>query len=124
MQKNLFFFSFVVVFVACMLFASSTVHSAGIKERMAARLPTINALKKSGTVGENNLGFLAFRTGDTSKKAVVDQENHDRKIVYQAIGKKQGAKAKLVGQRRAKMIAQKGGTGQWFQKSDGSWYKK
>ena len=124
MQKNLFYFSFVVVFIACMLFVSSTVHSAGIKERMAARLPAINALKGNGTVGENNLGFLEFRTGNTAKKAIVDDENHDREIVYQAIGKKQGAPAKLVGQRRAKMIADSGSAGEWFQKPDGSWYKK
>lgn len=124
MQKNVFFFSFITVFVACMLFMSSSVHSASIKDRMAKRIPAITKLKDSGTIGENNLGFLSFRSADTSQQALVNAENQDRKIVYQAIGKKQGASAKLVGQRRARMIAKNGKKGHWFQKPDNSWYKK
>jgi uncharacterized protein len=97
--------------------------SASIKERMAARIPAINQLKDSGVVGENNKGYLEFRGAKKSEKMVAE-ENQDRGTVYTAIAKKQGASAELVGKRRATMIAEKGKAGQWFQKEDGSWYKK
>jgi uncharacterized protein YdbL (DUF1318 family) len=101
-----------------------TVQSASIKERMLARIPTINALKDKGTIGENNRGFLEFRTGDKSQQKLVSEENQDRKSVYAAIAKKQQVDITLVGQRRAKQIRDMGGKGHWFQKPDGSWYRK
>ena len=44
--------------------------------------------------------------GKNGKKAVVNSENTDRKLVYEAIAKKQGTTADLVGQRRALQIAE------------------
>ncbi len=106
------------------MFLTLSAHSAGIKDRMAARLPQITALKDKGIIGEDKGGYLAFRSGDKSQQAIVNDENKDRAQVYAAIGKQQGAAAKLVGERRAKMIRDNGQTGHWYQKPDGSWYKK
>ena len=75
-------------------------------------------------IGENNKGFLEFRGKKQPQKDVVNAENGDRKKIYQAIGKKQGASATLVGQRRAKAIASKSKAGHWLQKPNGGWYKK
>jgi len=116
--------SFVLVIISCFLLAASVAHSASIKERMAARIPEINALKDSGLIGENNKGFLEYRTADKPKKELIDAENKDRDIVYKAIAKSQGASPLLVSQSRAKMIAENGQSGRWYQKPDGSWYKK
>ena len=124
MRKNLFFSSFFFVWIACTLFMAASVHSAGIKERMAGRIPAINALKDQGAIGENNKGFLEYRTGSKPQPQLVADENKDRGIVYGAISKQQGAPAALVGERRANMIVQKGKTGHWFQKPDGTWYTK
>jgi len=124
MSRNLMLVSFLFVFIACSMFITITAHSAGIKERMADRLPRITALKDKGGIGEDNGGYLAFRGGDKSGQAVVNDENKDRTQVYTAIGKQQGAPAKLVGERRAKMIRDNGPAGHWYQKPDGSWYKK
>ena len=124
MHKNLFFSSFLLVFIACMMFIASTVHSADIKERMAARIPAIDAMKDQGIIGENSKGFLEYRTNSKPQQQLVNEENKDRALVYEAISQQQGAPAALVGQRRAKMIDENGQTGQWFQKPDGSWYKK
>lgn len=117
---------FLIIAVAFMTFLCTTltVQSASIKERMLARIPTINALKDKGTIGENNRGFLEFRTGDKSQQKLVSEENQDRKSVYAAIAKKQQVDITLVGQRRAKQIRDMGGKGHWFQKPDGSWYRK
>lgn len=107
-----------------MMFIASTVHSADIKERMAARIPAIDALKDQGIIGENNQGFLEYRTADKPQQQLVMEENKDRAMVYGAISQQQGAPVALVGERRAKMIVDNGQAGQWFQKPDGSWYKK
>jgi len=90
---------------------------------MAVRIPALTTLKNTGVIGENNKGYLEFRGTKQSAKLIQD-ENKDRVIVYKAIAKKQGVSPDLVGQRRAKMIADKGRTGQLFQKKDGTWYKK
>ncbi len=115
---------FILLLVTTFFLSVSVVQSASIKDRMAARIPTINALKNKGAIGENNKGFLEFRGGGKPQKDTVNAENKDRGKVYQAIGKKQGASATLVGQRRAKTIAAKSKSGHWLQKSNGSWYKK
>ncbi len=115
---------FILLLLATFFLSVSVVQSASIKEQMAARIPAINALKKEGAVGENNKGFLEFRGKKQPQKDLVNAENRDRKKVYQAIGKKQGASATLVGQRRAKTIAAKSKAGHWLQRSDGGWYKK
>jgi uncharacterized protein YdbL (DUF1318 family) len=113
----------ILLTLATLIFFVSPVCSASIKDRMAERLPAITQLKNSGVVGENNKGFLEFRQAKTSEQLVND-ENKDRTAVYNAIAQKQGVSAELVGKRRAKMIAEIGTAGQWFQKDDGSWYKK
>ena len=98
--------------------------SNAIKARMKARVPVINALKADGIIGENNGGYLEFIKNNTSKQDVVTSENQDRKKVYSAIAKQQGATADLVGKRRAKQIAQRAKPGQWIQDSSGNWYQK
>lgn len=117
------FFSFFAVLV-CLLLLTPAAQAASIKDRMKDRLPEINTLKDQGLVGENNRGFLEYRTGKKVKENLVASENSDRQTVYEAIGKSQGAPADLVGKRRAKMIAENGQAGHWYQKPDGSWYRK
>jgi hypothetical protein len=128
MRKNLFFISSLFVFLACFIFMTTVAHSASdaatIKEEMAARLPEINALKDQGFIGENNKGFLEYLTDNKVAYALVQDENADRTIVYTAIAKSQGASPALVGERRANMIRENGQAGHWFQKPDGTWYKK
>jgi len=124
MRKNIFFIYTLFIFTACFLFMATLGHSASIKDQMAARIPAINALKDQGVIGENNKGFLEYRGAGKPQLTLVQAENSDRAAVYAAIGKGQGASPVLVGQRRAKMIAENGQTGHWFQKPDGSWYKK
>jgi uncharacterized protein len=124
MRKNFFFMSFLFVFIACSFFIVAMAHSASIKEQMEARIPAINALKDQGVIGENNKGFLEYRSGGKQQQALIDAENADRAKVYAAIGRSQGAPPALVGERRAKMIEEHGQAGHWYQKADGSWYKK
>lgn len=110
--------------LALLFLSVSIVQSASIKDRMAGRIPTINNLKDQAVIGENNKGFLEFRGSSQPQKGLIDEENRDRQKVYEVIGKKQGASATLVGQRRARTIAQRSRPGHWFQATNGSWQKK
>jgi uncharacterized protein YdbL (DUF1318 family) len=124
MRKNIFLFPFIFVFIACSLLVTVPAYSASIKDRMVSRIPAINALKDQGVLGENNKGLLEYRSSNKAQPGLVAGENKDRTAVYAAIGKKQNVSATLVAQRRAKMIANNGKSGHWFQKADGAWYKK
>ncbi|MEE4240214.1 MAG: YdbL family protein [Desulfopila sp.] len=121
---NLFRYSFFMVLVSCVFLLAPAAQAASVKERMAARIPAITVLKDQGLVGENNMGFLEYRTAARPEEKMITEENRDRKAVYEAIGKNQGAPAELVGQRRAKMIVENGKAGHWYQKPGGEWYKK
>lgn len=110
--------------LAIFLLAAFNGYGASIKDRMVARIPAINALKDKGIVGENNRGFLEYRSNEQLQKQMIQEENQDRGAVYGAIAKKQGVSAELVGQRRAKQIADIGSSGHWFQDASGKWYKK
>ena len=114
----------VIIAVATLLFTGLNAPAASVKERMLARIPAIDTLKDKGSIGENNQGYLAYRSADKPEQNLVNGENKDRKLVYQSIAKKQKVDVGLVGQRRAKQIAQVGKKNHWFQKPDGTWYKK
>jgi uncharacterized protein YdbL (DUF1318 family) len=95
-----------------------------IKARMHARLPEIVALKAAGIVGENNQGFLTILKQPTDKKVLVDAENQDRRMIYEAIAKQQKTTPELVGQRRAMQIAENSDPGAMIQDAKGNWKKK
>ena len=118
------YFIFTVLALTAFLCTPLTVQADSIKERMLSRIPAINALKDKGAVGENNQGFLEFRTADTSQQTLINEENKDRRSVYGAIAQKQKVDVALVGKRRAKQISEIGSKGHWFQKPDGTWYRK
>ncbi|MFW2366250.1 MAG: YdbL family protein [Desulforhopalus sp.] len=124
MRNNIFKLSLITITTLVTLSITSAGHAASIKERMAARIPAINSLMDAGAIGENNKGFLEYRSSAKPQQDVVNGENKDRNAVYKAIAQKQGASPALVGERRAKMIAQKGKKGRWYQKPDGTWFKK
>ena len=113
-----------IVAAAALLLTGLTAPAASIKDRMLERIPAINALKDKGVIGENNRGYLEYRSADKPEQQLVNNENSDRKAVYQSIAQQQKVDAVLVGQRRAKQIADIGQKGHWFQKPDGTWYQK
>jgi uncharacterized protein len=108
----------------CLWVAHGVAAAEDIKEQMKARLPTIVDLKERGIAGENNQGYLEFRTNTKEREDVVAAENRDRRQVYGAIAAEQGTTEQLVGQRRAAQIAQKAAPGQWIQDPSGSWHQK
>jgi uncharacterized protein len=114
----------IAVIVAGMLCTAGLTWAQDLKERMHNRLPEIVDLKTRGVIGENNQGYLEFRSGTREKEDVVNAENKDRRAVYDGIAKKTGTTADLVGQRRALQIAEKAESGEWLQDQSGKWYQK
>ena len=57
-------------------------------------------------------------------QAVIDAENADRKVVYEAIAQKTGATADLVGKQRAKQLAEQAAAGEYIMDENGTWKKK
>ncbi|MBC8208755.1 MAG: YdbL family protein [Desulfobulbaceae bacterium] len=112
-----------LLFLTC-LFIPMQVEAQSVKERMAARLPIINALKDQGIIGEDNQGFLQYRSVNQPDKQVIDTENDDRQSVYLLIGEKEMAPPLLVGQRRAQKLVELAKPGHWLQNKFGRWYQK
>ncbi|MDD3118426.1 MAG: YdbL family protein [Victivallales bacterium] len=110
-----------MVSASCVVFASP---SDDIRTRMKERLPKLNKLKDAGVIGEDNKGFIAIRDKSADTGNVVGAENTDRKAVYVAIARKNGASPETVGQRRAIKIAETGKSHHWFQNAAGKWYQK
>ena len=123
MNQTRYLWAVATVVAGVFLFTASA-FSGGIKERMRDRLPTIIELKAAGVIGENNQGFLSFVGDRKPEQALVDAENKDRQMVYEAIAKQQGTTAAVVGQRRALQIAEKARPGEWLQDAGGKWSRK
>lgn len=117
-------YKLLLALVSILIICSSNLYAQGIKERMQERLPSIVELKKAGVVGENNLGYLEFVGADKKGEDIVTAENDDRKKVYEAIAKQSETTVELVGQRRAKQIAEKADPGEWIKDDTGKWYQK
>lgn len=91
---------------------------------MLARIPVIMELKAKGIIGENNNGYLKFRSANREEADVVDAENRDRKTVYEQIAGNQGTTSEVVGKLRAVQIKKKAKPGEWLQDGTGKWHQK
>ena len=110
-----------------LLAVAGQAESVELKERFLQRKPLVEQMKSLEWIGENNLGFLAFRstTGQSEENMqVVQAENEDRKTVYAEIAVKLSTSVEEVGKRRAAQLAALAAIGQWLQDADGNWYQK
>ena len=123
-MKHITMIAVLPVFILGLLITDANSSGAEIKQRMIDRLPVVKSLKDKGIVGENNKGYLEFIGKKKEQADVVEAENKDRRLVYEAIAKQQSTTAELVGKHRAVQIAEKAQAGEWLQDANGKWYKK
>lgn len=96
-----------------------------VKAAMQARQSAIEALWAEGSIGENNQGFLEARgTLSAAAQQLMQAENTDRKVVYQAIARSTQSTPQQVGVQRALQISQRAAKGLWLQDAQGQWYRK
>ena len=126
MKKMLIVFAVLMLALPAFLPVASAQDAATIKQNMINRLPAIAAMKSKGLAGEDNRGYLAAVSSQLSAadQAVIDAENADRKVVYEAIAQKTGATADLVGKQRAKQLAEQAAAGEFVMDENGAWTKK
>ncbi|MCD6292142.1 MAG: YdbL family protein [Deltaproteobacteria bacterium] len=98
--------------------------AGSLKVQMRARQPKIIALKANGIIGENNRGYVEYRTAKEPRKGLMQAENQDRERVYRAIARQQNTTPEIVGRRRAAQIAERAPSGTWLQDQEGNWYRK
>ena len=104
-------------------FAAET--EADIQARMIERVPTVDQLKTSELVGENNRGFLEQRGRlDAEQSVILADENADRHALYGIIASRSGLSIGVVGEGRAEQIRNRSASGVWLQGPDGEWYQK
>ena len=103
-------------------------NSSDVRERRPARRAPNKAGASAPLIGENNNGLLAARTADgslsDSVKKVVDAENADRRLVFQAIAGKQNIPVESVAQRMGARMAERSAEGTWVQDGAGKWTVK
>lgn len=96
-----------------------------VKRDMKERQPAIEALWAAGKIGENNQGFVEARAAlKPEEKKLVEAENADRKVVYQAIARSVQETPEKVGVQRAAQISKRAANGLWLQDAEGKWYRK
>lgn len=123
-MKRRNFMQLMAMMLALLMMEGTAVAADGVKDRMLARVPSLNALKAQGVVGENSKGYLEAVGGQNASAAEIGAENADRRQVYDAIASQQGTSSDLVGERRALQIAASAPPGTWLQAADGSWRQK
>ena len=125
MKRSIAVMLSVVVLILGMAPVADADNAAAVKSRMAKRLNQIVSLKQSGTIGENNLGYLTVRGSlNDSQAAMVKAENDDRKAVYGMIAAKTNSSTSSVGKTRAASIRKSAPKGTWVQLPSGQWQQR
>jgi uncharacterized protein YdbL (DUF1318 family) len=117
--------------LALLAIAGSTSFAAAIDDEIDAlqkefkeRYPELRELKKKGIVGETSEGFVAFVEGeDADAKEVVEEENADRRKLYDLIAQKEETTADKVAERNARRNFREAEPGDYLRKN-GKWQKK
>lgn len=93
--------------------------------RIKDRLAQVDALKAEGSVGESARGYLVARSAiGPRQSSLIEAENADRRILYQAVAQRTNQTLDEVGEQRAIQIASRARSGVWLQKPSGEWYQK
>ena len=95
MRRSLFMSAIIALSVIAMVVPSVFAGSYDLKEitpavkqaleNRQARYSQLQSLKQKGAVGEDNKGFVADLGRDPQAAAMVNSENRDRRIIYQAL---------------------------------------
>ena len=103
--------------------------SAAVK-RMRERLDEIARYKQEQVIGENSAGYLELVKAPDSEKGkkrvagLIEAENADRRLVYEAIAARTDTPVKQVGRQRAVEIYKKAKPGVMLEVEKGVWRPK
>jgi uncharacterized protein YdbL (DUF1318 family) len=116
---------------ALLLFVSAPVVRAAdskeneLQKRFEKRDKEIRQLKKAGVIGETADGYVDWVKDEDKKNAdVVNDENADRKELYQHIADKTKTTVEKVAERAAKRNFERAASGEYLKDENGKWKKK
>ena len=118
-----------LVLMILAIFASSTIALAAptkkeLQAKFEQRYPEIKKAKSAGKVGETSAGFLeAVKDADSALSNLIDEENSDRRALYELIAKEENVDANIVAKRAAQRNFKKAAPGEYI-KEDGKWKQK
>ena len=127
MTTNLFMRRFVLILIA--VFASASIALAAptkkeLQARFEQRYPQVRNYKTEGKVGETDQGFIeAVKSADGAMSQLIEQENVDRRALYDLIAKEESITVDVVAKRAAQRNFQKAKQGE-FLKQNGAWKQK
>lgn len=113
-----------------LFFGTATAQAQGdnedaIKKSLLARVDSIDKLKLSNKVGENNVGLLEQRAALSPEETkLMNEENKDRRDLYTILARRLSVTMTVVGQGRAEEVRKKSAPGVWLQDRSGSWYQQ
>lgn len=134
-MKRLVMFLGSVLFFSCAVSAVAQEYSikqmtpeiSRALENRRDRYDRLEELKKEGAVGENNRGYVEVLAGGRQAAPLVETENKDRKVIYQAIAEQNalGANALTTVEKVfAQVQHEKAAPGTKVQTEDGRWITK
>ena len=90
------------------------------------RFSQLRSLKSSGVVGENNHGYVEAFKNDSGVSSIIQDENHDRQILYKTIAEQNGLQGALstIESAFAQVQREKAESGDKIQTEDGGWIAK
>ena len=118
-----------LVLMILAIFTSSTIALAAptkkeLQAKFEQRYPEIKKYKADGKVGETSAGFLeAVKDADGALSKLIDDENADRRALYELIAKDEKVDVDVVAKRAAQRNFKKAAPGEYI-KEDGKWKQK
>lgn len=88
-------------------------------ERRKERRQELFALESEGAIGETASGYVVVKKGDAL--SLVEEENKDRRMIYQYVASKNQASIDSTGRVFAKRIHEDAPLGTPLESSDGQW---
>jgi len=88
-------------------------------ERRKARRQELLALESEGAVGETASGYVVVKKGNAA--SLVEEENRDRRMIYQYVASKNQASVDNTGRVFAKRIHEDAPLGTPLESPDGQW---
>lgn len=98
-----------------------------LKQRFKARYAALLKAKQAGHIGETMTGYVelvAPGKAPADAKKLANEENDDRKALYELIAAEEETDIAIVAKRNALRNYQKARPGEYLKKPDGSWGKK
>lgn len=90
------------------------------------RFSQLRSLKSSGVIGENNHGYVEALKNDSDVSSIVQDENHDRQVLYKTIAEQNGLQEAIstIESAFAQVQSEKAESGDKIQNEEGSWITK